>query len=101
MQGRHHRIRIKKEGVKRYYREWQKTPRLQGLSPPTSKSNIDKSTKAGKKTHKTIYISWKNYVNDRYALVKADEGGVSRKMSFGNDTNRAEIFGITYIRVLE
>ena len=78
-----------------------KKPRLQGLSPPTSKSNIDKPTKAGKKTHKTIYISWKNYVNDRYALVKADEGGVSRKMSFGNDTNRAEIFGITYIRVLE
>ena len=68
-----------------------KKARLQGLSPPASKSNIDKSRKAGKKTHKTIYISWKNYVNDRYALVKADKGGGSRKISFGNDANRAEI----------
>ena len=30
-------------------------------------------------------------MNDRYALVKADKGGGSRKMSFGNDANRAEI----------
>lgn len=49
-------LEYNKEGVTRYYREWQKT-RLQGLSLPTSKSNIDKSRKAGEKTHKTIYIS--------------------------------------------
>ena len=54
-----------------------KKARLQGLSPPASKSNIDKSRKAGKKPHKTIYIGWKNYVNDRYALFKADKGGGS------------------------
>ena len=30
-------------------------------------------------------------MNDRYALVKADKCGGSRKMSIGNDTNRAEI----------
>ena len=30
-------------------------------------------------------------MNDRYALVKADKGGGSQKVSFGNDTNRAEI----------
>ena len=75
----------------KYIIEKGKKTRHQGLSPPASKSNIDKSRKAGKETHKTIYISWKNYVNDRYALVKADKGGGSRKMSFGNNANRAEI----------
>ena len=50
MLGKHHRTRTKKKGVK---------TQLQGLYPPISKSNIDKSRKAGKKNTQKFILAEK------------------------------------------